>query len=139
MKRNTMLAFVALLMVVIIGAGGAYWAIKKYRAQKNQEFLYEGKMGQAKEGFSIDVFEQQILSDDLLDQIIEEHQLVTVWGLADSAAAKEQIKQKFTIKLDGSEVKARYQDKDKVLAQKVLESIVKGYYLKLRGRQPASR
>jgi len=133
-----MLTFIALLMVLIVGAGGAYWGVKKYRAQKraaNQEFRYEGKMGQAKEGFSIDAFKQQILSDDLLDRVIEEHQLISAWGTADSAAAKERIKQKFTVILEDDEVKARYQDKNKELAQKVLQSIVKGYFVKVQGGQ----
>lgn len=138
MKRNTMLTFVALLMVVIIGAGGAYWAVKKYRAQKraaNQEFRYEVKMGQVKEGFDIDAFKKQVLTDELLDQMIEEHHLVDVWGLTDSAAAKERVKKKFTVNLVASEVKVSYQDKNKELAQKILRSIVNGYLVKVQGRQ----
>jgi len=137
-----MLAFVALLMVVIVGAGGAYWAVKKYRAQKraaNQEFRFESKMGQAKEGFSIDAFKQQVLSDDLLDRIIEEHHLIDVWGVGDSAEAKERMKQNFIVGLVGSEVKVSYQDKSKELAQKILRSIVNGYFVKVQGRQPTAR
>ncbi len=137
-----MLTFVALLMVMIVGAGGAYWVVKKYRAQKraaNQEFRYEGKMGQAKEGFDIGAFKQQVLTDDLLDQVIEEHHLIDVWGVDDSAEAKERVKKKFIVGLDGSQVKVSYQDKSKELAQKILRSIVTGYVGKVQDRQPTAR
>ena len=85
-------------------------------------------MGQAREGFDKEVFKKEVLSDALLDQVIEKHQLIDVWGTGDSATARAKLRDKFLVKLEGMTVKVSYQDKDKDLAQSILQSIVLGYH-----------
>ncbi|MCP5538103.1 MAG: hypothetical protein H7A51_17960 [Akkermansiaceae bacterium] len=135
MKRNTTFSLVAFILVVLGGVGMfvAYKGYKKYKAKQNQEFRFEGTMGKAREGFDKEIFKQAVLSEDTLDKVVESHQLVDVWGVADAAAAKERIKQKFTVKLEAMVVKVTYQDKNKDLAQKILQSIVSSYYEKVKG------
>lgn len=135
MNRNTKLAIVALLLVVL-GTGGlfvGYKGYRKYQAKQNQEFRFEGTMGQARDGFDKEVFKKGILADELLDAVIEKHQLVELWGMGDAATAKAKINQKFIVKLDAMVVKVSYQDKNKDLAKAILQSIVNGYYAKMQG------
>lgn len=133
-----MLAFVALLLVALVGVVGARWAYKKYQQKQNQEFRYEGAMGSPKAGFDEEVFKTSVLTDSVLSDVVEKHQLVQVWSMADATAAKERIKQKFQVKVDAGVVKVSYQDKDKGLAKAVLESVVNAYYKKVQGGQPAA-
>lgn len=128
-----MFAFVALFLVLIVGAGAAYWAVKKYKEKQRQEFRFEGTMGKAREGFDKEEFKTAVMADELLDQVIEKHQLLAVWGSNDTAAAKARLRTKFTITLEGQTVKVGYQDKNKELAKAVLQSIVQGYYEKVNG------
>ena len=127
-----MLAFVALFLVVIVGAGAAYWAVKKYRAKQRQEYRFEGTMGQAKAGLDKAVFKEAMLPDVVLEKVIEEHQLVGVWKLDGVDAAKQRIREKFSVKVDELQVKVSFVDRDQVIAEKVLKSIVTAYYAKVK-------
>ncbi len=122
-----MYALVVLLLVILIGAGGGYWAVKKIRAKQNQEFLYEGKMTLIKEGIDAAELKNAFLVDSVLDGMIQELDLVTRWELPDAEAAKAQIRQKFKVKINGLEVTFRYKDKDKNLAQQILKRLVEGF------------
>ncbi len=131
MSRNTMLSIVALLLVALVGGAGAFWAYKKYKQKQNREFRYEGTMGTAKENFDASQFKANILDDATMDATVEKHQLVSVWGVADSAAAKARLQEKFLIKVSDGVVKVSFQDKDKELAKSVLETVVNLYYKKV--------
>lgn len=131
-----MLAFVALLLIALVGGAGAYWAYKKYRQKQNQEFRLEGKMPfQVKPGALVEDVKKEILSDEVLDQVIEKHQLIEVWALADNEAARQRINEKFKVIIDGTEVKVTYQGKDKELTREILHSIANGFIEKARKRQ----
>ena len=135
MNRNTKLSIAALLLVVL-GIGGlfvGYKGYKKYKAKQNQEFRFEGTMGQVRDGFDKDVFKQAMLTDELLDAVIEKHALVELWETGDTATAKAKIREKFIVKVDAMIVKVSYQDKNKELSKAVLQSIVNGYYAKVKG------
>ncbi len=119
-----MLAFVALLLVVVVGMGGTYWAYKKYRAKQRQEFRYEGKMMLKREGADAEAVKSSIISDAVLDRVIKDYDLVNTWGLADVDAAKARIRQKFQVGVSGLEVSISYQDRDKELAQNLLKALV---------------
>ncbi len=90
-------------------------------------------MGQVRDGFDKDVFKQAILTDELLDAVIEKHALVELWETGDTATAKAKIREKFIVKVDAMIVKVSYQDKNKELSKAVLQSIVNGYYAKVKG------
>jgi len=125
-----MYALIALLLVILIGAGGGYWAIKKIRAKQNQEFRYEGKLTLLEEGLDPIVFKKAVLSGSTLDDTIKKHDLLTRWGMTDVAAAKERITSKFSVKVEGLEVTLGYRDKDKILAKEILETLMKSFYAK---------
>lgn len=122
-----MYALVTLLLVVLIGAGGGYWAIKKIRTKQNQEVRCEAKLTLKEEGANPADLKEAFLSDMAIDHAIKEYDLVTRWELADGDAAKGRIRQKFTVKIDGLEVILGYQDKDKHLAQEVLTSLMNSF------------
>ena len=119
-----MLAFVALLLVVVVGMSGTYWAYKKYRAKQRQEFRYEGKMMLKREGVDSETLKNSIISDAVLDRVIKDYDLVQTWGLADADAAKARIREKFHLKVVGLEVTISYQDRDKDLVKNLLEALV---------------
>lgn len=138
MSRNTMYALVALLLVILLGSAGGYWAIKKIRAkryQANQEYKYEGKLTLSREGMEAAVFEAAVLSGNTLDEAVEKHDLVNRWGLNDAEAAKLKIKEKFIVKVKGLEVSLSYQDKDKDLAKQILETLMNSFYAKERAKR----
>ncbi len=132
MKRNTMLAMVGLFLMILVGVGAAYWGVKKYRQRQNREYRCEAMMGSPKEGFDQELFRKVVLEDKVLEEVIEKHQLVGKWGLADVDAAKERIKKKFIVRNDGKQVKVSYQDHDKTIAEAVLKSIVASYNQKVK-------
>lgn len=126
MNRNIKLAIAAILLVVL-GAGGllvGYKGYKKYRAQQNQEFRYEGKITLTRPGIEADSIKEGMLAEGLLDIIVEHYNLVSVWGLDSPEAAKDKIRKKFGVKIIGSEASLTYQDKDKDLAKTLLKTIV---------------
>ncbi|BDS06128.1 hypothetical protein NT6N_11680 [Oceaniferula spumae] len=142
MSRNTMYAIIALLLVVILGAAGGYWAVKKIRAKQNQEFRYEGKLTVVKEGVDPETFKMAVLTGDTLDETIEKHNLVAQWKLADAEAAKAKIKEKFIVKVSGLEVTLSYQDKDQALAKDILGTLMDSFYKRqkaMRGGAPVSQ
>ncbi len=126
-----MLSLVALLLVGAVGVTGAYWAYKKYRQKERQEFRFEFPMGNAMEGFDAKVFKSYILTDEVLDTVIKKNQLVSVWAVADEAAAKAIIREKFIVLIADGEVSVSYQGKDKDLSKAVLETIIDSYRAKL--------
>ncbi|MFK7909369.1 MAG: hypothetical protein AB8F34_02085 [Akkermansiaceae bacterium] len=130
MSRNTILALVALLLVALFGGAGAFWAYKKYKQKQNQEFRFEGSMGTAREGFDPKVFKAMILDQKVMSDTVAKHDLVSVWSVADEAAAVTKLQKKFSVSVSEGTVKVSYQDKDKDLAKAILESIVKAYYSK---------
>ena len=119
-----MLAFVALLLVVVVGMSGTYWAYKKYRAKQRQEFRYEGKMMLKREGVDSETLKNSIISDAVLDRVIKDYDLVQTWELADADAAKARIREKFQVKIVGLEVTISYQDRDEDLTQNLLKSLM---------------
>jgi hypothetical protein len=130
MKRGARLAIAALLMVAL-GAGGLYAlyrGYKKFRAEQLKEYRYGGVVGEAREGFDSQAAREQILTDEFLDRVIEQHNLVSAWELDDAAEAKDRIREKFTIGLDGRNVRVNYQDKNQEIAHDILQTIVRHYY-----------
>jgi len=128
MKRNTILTLVALVLIALVGLGGAFWGYKKYkqrRALANREYRYEGAIWKAKEGFDYQSVKGKILNDTLLNDVIASNDLVSKWGLEDVDAAKDRIRERFTIKVVDSKVVIGYRDKDKEIAEKVLKAIFK--------------
>ena len=87
---------------------------------------------QVKVGAQPEEVEREILTDELLDQVIEEHQLLKVWDMPDNESAKARIRQKFRVFIDGAEVRVTYQDKDKELTQSILHSIANGFIDRMR-------
>lgn len=130
-----MYALVALLLVVLVGAAGGYWAFNKIKDKRNQEFRYEGKITLLKEGADPLEFKDAVLADVTLENTIKEHDLVARWELADAQAAKAHIRQRFYAKVNGLEVTIGYQDKDKNLAKSILESLMKNFGQR-QGRAP---
>jgi hypothetical protein len=92
-------------------------------------------MGTAKEGLDPVIFKSDILSETVMDATIEKHQLIKVWDVSDAAAAKAQLKEKFSVKIIDGAVKVGYQDKDKDLAKAILETIANTYYVKYKEAQ----
>jgi len=123
-KRNTILIYAALLLVAVVGAGGAYWGIKKYRAKQRQEFRFEGKMMLEKEGADPEAIKNSIISDTVLDRVIKDYDLVSAWGLTGVDAAKSQIRNKFLVRVEGLEISLTYQDRDKDLAKNLLKALL---------------
>jgi len=130
MSKNTMYALVALLLVVVIGSAGGYWAIKKIRTKQNQEFRYEGTVTLVQEGADPVVFKQAVLSGSVMDEVIEKHDLLARWEMTDPAAAKARIEDKFAVQIQGLKVTISYQDKDKLLAKDILETLMQMFSAK---------
>ena len=123
-----MLTLVALMLVALVGGAGAFWAYKKYKDKKqDQEFQIEGTIKLTTDQFDLEVFKKMVLADTVLDKVVEKHQLVSVWGVADESAAKEEIKKKFKAFVQGDDLKVRYQDKDQDLAAEILKSMLSQY------------
>ncbi len=133
-----MLAFVALLLVVVVGMSGAYWAYKKYRAKQRQEFRYEGTMMLKREGADAEALRESMSSDAVLERVINDYDLVNRWELADVDAAKARIREKFHVSVTGLEVRISYQDRDKELAQNLLTALVQSVYSKSQPQLPAA-
>lgn len=127
MSRNTMLAIVALMLVALVGGAGAFWAYKKYKQKQSQEYQMEGTIKISSETFDLDGFKKMILADEVLDGVVEKHQLISAWGVADESAAKAQLKKKFTASINEGDLKVRYQDKDKELAASILKTMLALY------------
>ena len=133
-----MLAFVALLLVVVVGMSGAYWAYKKYRAKQRQEFRYEGKMMLKREGADPEALKKSMISDAVLERVINDYDLVNTWELADVDAAKARIREKFHVGVTGLEVRISYQDRDKELAHNLLKALVQSASNGPKPRLPAA-
>jgi len=128
MSRNTMYAAIGLMLVIIIGAAGAYWGIKKFRQKQNQEYRYEGTLTAAREGVDAKLFKASVLTEEVLSETIAKHDLINKWELPDEDATKAKLKEKFTVKVKGLEVTLGYQDKDKVLAKDILNTLMASFY-----------
>lgn len=133
-----MLAFVALLLVVVVGMSGAYWAYKKYRAKQRQEFRYEGKMMLKREGADPEALKKSMVSDAVLERVINDYDLVNTWELAHVDAAKARIREKFHVSVTGLEVRISYQDRDKELAHNLLKALVRPVSSGPKPRLPAA-
>lgn len=134
MKRNVTVAIAALVMMAM-GAGGMYVlykGYKKYKAEKTKEFRYESKMGQISGNFDAEAFKKEILSDDILDEVIKEQNLVDSWDLDEAVLAKQRIREKFIVKLENNTVKASFQDPNKDICHNVLKSILEKFSMKVR-------
>lgn len=130
-----MYAFIGLLMVVLIGIGGGYWAIKKIRDKNNQEFIYKWQSTLVKENVDAEEFKNAVLTDFTVDETIKDLKLLERWGMSDPEAAKEQIRNKFLVTINGQSVMVTYQDKDKALSQEILKSLL----LSFERKQSVSR
>lgn len=134
MKRSTTVVLVSILLV-LVGTGSlfiAYKGYRKYQAKQNQEYRFEGTMGNAPQGFELDIFRQYLLADEVLNPVIEELNLINEWDLNDMESAKRRIREKFNVRLENVQVKVSYQDKSKDLAHNVLNAIIKHYRDRLR-------
>ena len=128
-----MTAIVALLLVALVGGAGAFWAYKKYQQKQNQEYELEGEMPFAvKAGTQPENVKKEMLSVDLLDQVIEKHNLLEMWGMSDKAAAQERIREKFNVIIEDTKLRVTYRGKDKELTQDVLHSIANGFIDKMK-------
>ena len=130
-----MYAFIGLLMVVLIGIGGGYWAIKKIRDKNNQEFIYKWQSTLVKENVGAEEFKNAVLTESTVDETIKDLKLLERWGMSDPEAAKEQIRNKFLVTIKGQSVMVTYQDKDKALSQEILTSLL----LSFERKQSVSR
>lgn len=131
MKKNGLLVAVTLVLILVLGLGGSYWAYKKIQTKRHQEYRYEGKL-KVGPGFEEDVFKALILADESLESVIDKFDLLQVWGLADTPAAKARIRSKFSLKLEAGELKISYQDKNKELAPKILQELMALYQAKIK-------
>jgi len=143
MKRNASLALAAIVLVALgaVGLYVSYKGYKKYKAEQSREFKLIGTIGEAREGLDIGDFKKRLLVDEVLDQVIEKHDLLDVWGMDAVAGAKARIIAKFAVELDGQKVKVSYQDKSKQVAHDVLKFIIDQHYHKMKaagGQQPGS-
>lgn len=139
MKRSTTVVLVSILLV-LVGTGSLFVAYKgwrKYQAKQNQEFRFEGTVGNASQGFQLDVFRQYLLTDEVLNPVIEELNLVNEWEMSDVETAKRRIREKFNVRLENAQVKVSYQDKNKEIAHNVLKAIIKHYRERLQEAQKA--
>lgn len=127
-SRKTIISIVALLFIALVGGAGAIWAYKKYKNKQNQEFRFQGTLGTANANFDEVAFKAVILDDSAMEAVVKKHQLVSVWGVSGVDAAKTILQQKFSVKVSEGSVNVTYQDKDKVLAKAVLETIVNNYF-----------
>jgi len=89
-------------------------------------------MGNAPQGFELDIFRQYLLADEVLNPVIEELNLINEWDLNDMESAKRRIREKFNVRLENVQVKVSYQDKSKDLAHNVLNAIIKHYRDRLK-------
>ncbi|NWK56735.1 hypothetical protein HW115_14015 [Verrucomicrobiaceae bacterium N1E253] len=131
MKRNTALLLVGLIILAVLGGGGAYYAYRKIQQRKNFEFRYEGKFPVGAQ-FDVEAFKTMILADENVEDVVEGNDLVAFWELDGPEAAKQRVKSKFSASVANSEVKVRYQDKDKAMAKKILQGLLQGYQNRLK-------
>ncbi len=137
MNRKTVYACLAVFLVLLGGAGlyFGYKGYKKYKGKQNSELRCVATLGEAREGFDKEQFKDSVLTDGMLDFVIEKNGLLAAWGVPDAEAAKTRIREKFVITVEAGKVKASYQDKDKNLAKGVLQTILKRLY---EMQQPAA-
>lgn len=126
-----MIALVALIGVVILGGGGAYWAYKKIQAKRHQEVQYEARIP-IWDGFEKAAFTAAVLSDNSLEKIVEANNLVSFWSVPDVAAAKTRITENFSVKVVDGVVRAGYKDKDDGMAKKILMGLMNGFQDKVK-------
>ena len=94
-------------------------------------------MGNAPQGFQLDIFRQYLLADEVLNPVIEELNLVDEWEMNDVETAKRRIREKFNVRLDNTQVKVSYQDRSKDLAHNILRAIIKNYRDRLKAVEGA--
>lgn len=133
-----MYASIGLMLVIILGAAGAYWGIKKFRQKQNQEFRYEGTLTAARDGVDAKLFKTSVLTDEVMAEAIVKHDLINRWALTDEEAAKARLKEKFSVRVNGLEVTLGYQDKDKELAKEVLNTLMGSFYEKAKAQRGGS-
>ncbi len=126
MNRNTMYSGLAVFLVLLGGVGlyVGYKGYKKYKAKQNQEIRYQVAVGKVQDGFNKEAFKNALLSDEMLEHVIEKNDLLAAWGMTDVEAAKSRIREKFHVTVEAMEVRVSYQDKDKDLAKRVLQTIL---------------
>ncbi len=130
MNRKTVYACLAAFLVLLGGAGLylGYKGYKKYKGKQNRELRCVATLGEAREGFDKEQFKKSVLTDGTLDFVIEKNGLLAAWSVQDAEAAKTRIREKFIVTIEAGKVKASYQDKDKALAEGVLQTILQRFY-----------
>ena len=134
MSKNKVVAMIILVGVVFLGLGGSYWAYKKIQAKRNQEYRYEGSLP-IRDGFDVQEFRSVILSDKILDQVIDINNLVDFWDMESAEMAKNRLREKFKTRVEGQRVYVSYQDHDKEMAQMILVTFVEACQVKQGSRQ----
>lgn len=134
MSKNNLVTMLVLAGVVLLGLGGSYWAYKKIQAKRNQEYRYEGSLP-IREGFDSAEFKETILSDDNLERVIRTNDLVVFWDVPNVESAQERIRKKFMLRVADQRVYVSYQDRDQVMSQAILSSLIDGMLGKGRSRQ----
>jgi hypothetical protein len=134
MSRNSVLVLVALIGLVVCGAGGGYWAYKKIQKKRNQEFRCEMKMSVG-EQFDLDRFKKALLADDILEPVIESKGLVSLWGVPDIEAAKVHMRKKLQVKMDEGKLRVSFQGKNKEKVPEILKAVLDTYQKKINAAQ----
>lgn len=131
MKRNTLIALVAVAGVLLLALGGGYWGYKKMKQQRDHEFRVEATIS-VNTKFEVEKFKEMIMSERVLDEVIEEKGLVSHWGLSDVGQTRDYVRKRFKASLVGAELKVNYQDKSESTARGVLQSLLDVYQVYLK-------
>ncbi len=130
MSRKSILGLLALLGVLVLGIGGGYWAYRKIQKKKNQEVACQVTILVSNQ-FNVEKFKRIILSDDIVNVVVEKNDLVAFWHLSDAQKASRRVRSKFSASLKNADLLISYRGKNPEKTKAVLKSMLDEYQKKI--------
>ena len=130
MSKKSLLGLIALLGVLALGIGGGYWAYKKIQQKKNQEIACRVTIS-VSDQFNVEKFKGIMLSDDIVNVVVKQNDLVAFWHLSDVQEARSRVRSKFSASLNDKGLLISYQGKNREKTEAVLKSMLNEYQKKI--------